>query len=105
MYDTNSGLISPLLLSVVVVVVVVVAPPDSRLIPPPPVEALLDLAALRGELGLLENEARGTGLVSPMLLLPPVFPPDETVMVTGEEDGDVAIFTMMRKESERESRD
>lgn len=99
MYDTNSGLISPLLLSVVVVVVVV-APPDSRLIPPPPVEALLDLAALRGELGLLENEARGTGLVSPMLLLP-----DETVMVTGEEDGDVAIFTMMRKESERESRD
>lgn len=54
---------------------------------------------LRGELGLLfETEARGTGLVKPMLLLPTVLPPEDTVIVTGEEEeGDEAIFTILTK--------
>lgn len=61
---------------------------------PPPLEARRFPLLLRGELGLLEIEARGTGLVKPMLLLPLTFPPDETVMVTGEEDGEEAVFTI-----------
>lgn len=61
-------------------------PPENRRPPPP--------EGLRGELGLLaETEARGTGLVSPMLRRLP--PPEDTVMVTGEEEGDDAVFTML----------
>lgn len=78
-------------------------PPPDTLLPPP--EALFDLE-LRGELGLLETEARGTGLVRPMLLLPPVLPPEETVIVTGEEeDGDEAVFTMFTKKNKESQRE
>jgi len=42
---------------------------------------------------LLETEERGSGLVKPMFLLPPVLPPEETVIFTGEEEEDV-VFTM-----------
>ncbi len=61
----------------------------------PPLESRRFARLLRGELGLFETEARGTGLVNPMLLIPPTFPPDDTVMVTGEEDGDEADFTIL----------
>ena len=61
---------------------------------PPPLEARRFPLLLRGEFGLFDIEARGTGLVKPMLLLPLTFPPDETVMVTGEEDGEEAVFTI-----------
>lgn len=62
-------------------------PVPESLLPPP--------EARRGEVGLLvETEARGTGLVSPMLLR---LPPDDTVMVTGEEEGDDAVLTMLLK--------
>lgn len=57
-------------------------------------EALFPLPPLRGELGLFDTEARGIGLVSPMLLLPLSLPPDDTVIVTGEEEGDEGAFTM-----------
>lgn len=66
----------------------------------PPLELLARFALpLRGELGLFENEARGTGLVKPMLLLPPPLPPDDTVMVTGDEDGDEALLTIFVQKS------
>lgn len=72
MYDTYSDFIS--------------SAPSLDALPPP--------EGLRGELGLLvETEARGTGLVSPMLRRLP--PPEDTVMVTGEEEGDDAVFTML----------
>ena len=61
---------------------------------PPPQEARRFPRLLSGEFGLFETEARGTGLVKPMLLIPPPFPPDETVMVTGEDDGEEAVFTI-----------
>lgn len=63
------------------------APAPESLLPPP--------EARRGDVGLLlETEARGTGLVSPTLLRRP---PDDTIMVTGEEEGDDAVLTMMLK--------
>lgn len=84
MYDTYSVLISSMPVSSLDVVP---APENRR---PPPAEDL------SGELGLLvETEARGTGLVSPMLRRLP--PPEDTVMVTGEEEGDDAVLTMLLK--------
>lgn len=66
---------------------------EQYLAPPPLDTWLLGLAAA-GEFGLLEREWRGTGLVKPMLLLrapsPAPFPPEETIMVTGEA-GDEAL--------------
>jgi hypothetical protein len=59
----------------------------------PPLDVLF-LLLLRGEFGLFEMEVLGTGLVKPMLLLPPPLHPDETVMVTGDEHGEPALFTI-----------
>ena len=67
---------------------------DIELELPPPPEARLPLP-LSGELGLFDIEARRTGLVNPMLILPPPLPPEDTVMVTGEEEGDDAVFTIV----------
>lgn len=73
-YDTYSVLVSSM-------------PPSLDAPPPRPPETL------RGEAGLLaETEARGTGLVRPMLRRRP---PDDTVMVTGEEEEGDAVFTML----------
>ena len=62
----------------------------------PPLETLLFPLLPRGlgEFGLFDIEARGTGLVKPMLLLPVSLPPEEIVIVTGEEAGDEAVFTI-----------
>lgn len=57
----------------------------------PPPESRFE-RLLRGELLLLETEERGSGLVKPMFLLPPVLPPEETVIFTGEEED--VVFTM-----------
>lgn len=79
-YDTYSVLVSSM-------------PPSLDAPPPRPPETL------RGEAGLLaETEARGIGLVRPMLRRRP---PDDTVMVTGEEEGDDAVFTMLLKNRKR----
>lgn len=57
-----------------------------------------------GEFGLLpEIEGREIGLVKPMLRLPS-FPPEETVIFTGdeeEEEGDEAFFTIVAIYRER----
>ena len=62
----------------------------------PPLKALLFplLSRRLRELGLFDIEAHGTGLVKPMLLLPVSLPPEEIVIVTGEEAGDEAVFTI-----------
>ena len=83
MYETNSELVSSWVLSSFDI---------EQYFPPP--ELLRFLALLRVELGFFDNEARGTGLVNPMLLLPPPLPPEETVIVTGDEEGEVAVFTI-----------
>jgi hypothetical protein len=70
----------------------VVSPLDIEQYLPP--LGVLFLLLLRGEFGLFEMEALGTGLVKPMLLLPPPLPPEETVMVTGDEHGELALFTI-----------
>lgn len=54
---------------------------------------------------MFENEARGTGLVKPMLLLPPPLPPDDTVMVTGDEDGDEVLLTIFVQKSTKRMSD
>ena len=61
-----------------------------------PLEALLFplLPRRLGELRLFDIKERGTGLVKPMLLLPVSLPPEETVIVTGEEAGEEAVFTI-----------
>lgn len=63
----------------------------------PPMEALFPLFR-RGEFGLFDNEARGTGLVKPMLLLPFDFPADDTVIVTGDEEEEAGVFTIFAAE-------
>jgi len=78
-YDTNSVLLSSM--------------PPSLDAPPPEIRLPPQPEALRGEAGLLaETEARGIGLVRPMLRRRP---PDDTVMVTGEEEEGDAVFTML----------